>query len=464
MIKLAATVTTVNNAVNSFAWGPVMLMLLVGTGVYLSLRTRFVQVRKFGCIMKNTLGSLFHRQNRGDGKNLSPFQAVSTALASTVGTGNIAGVTGALFAGGPGAVFWMWVSAFFGMCTKYAEIALSVKYRVTDEKGEYHGGPMYYITGGLGKRWKWLAVLFALLGGLASFGIGNIAQSSEIAGAVQGLTGLDPLITGVILALIVAVVILGGVKRIGAVTSYLVPFMGVFYILAGLILICLRLPAVPGAFCTIFREAFSFRAVGGGVFGYAVLRAMRQGVSRGVFSNEAGLGSAPIAHAASSVKEPVQQAMWGVFEVFFDTVVICSITALALILSGVLDVPGGINAFASKGAAAVYAFNSILPGRLGGMLIEISLVFFALSTILGWSYYGDVCFSYLSGNNRAVRLIYKLIFIAVCVVGATGSGTLMWDISDTLNGLMALPNLIALIPMAGTVADLTDRYFQRDAR
>ena len=463
MVKLAVTVTTVNNAVNSFAWGPVMLMLLVGTGIYLSLRTRFVQVRKFGFIMKNTLGSLFHRQNRSDGKNLSPFQAVSTALAGTVGTGNIAGVTGALFAGGPGAVFWMWVSAFFGMCTKYAEIALAVKYRETDEKGEYHGGPMYYITGGLGKRWKWLAVLFALLGGLASFGIGNIAQSSEIAGAVQGLTGLDPLITGVILALIVAVVILGGVKRIGTVTSYLVPFMGVFYILAGLMLICLRLPAVPGAFCTIFREAFSFRAVGGGVFGYAILQAMRQGVSRGVFSNEAGLGSAPIAHAASSVKEPAQQAMWGVFEVFFDTVVICSITALALILSGVLDVPGGIDAFASKGAAAVYAFNSILPGQLGGKLIEISLVFFALSTILGWSYYGDVCFSYLSGNNRAVRLIYKLIFIAVCVVGATGSGTLMWDISDTLNGLMALPNLIALIPMAGTVAELTDRYFQQHA-
>ena len=460
MEQFVQTVKSVNDAVNSFAWGPVMLVLLVGTGVYLSIRTRFIQVRKFGFIMKNTLGTLLRRQHRSDGANLSPFQAVSTALAGTVGTGNIAGVTGALFAGGPGAVFWMWVSAFFGMCTKYAEIALAVKYRQTDAKGEYHGGPMYYISQGLGRRWKWLAAVFALLGGLASFGIGNIAQSSEIAGAVKGLCGLPPVVTGVLLAVLVAVVVLGGVKRIGTVTSYLVPFMGVFYILAGLVLICIKLPAVPGVFGSIFREAFSLRAVGGGMFGYAMLQAMRQGVSRGVFSNEAGLGSAPIAHAASSVKEPAQQAMWGVFEVFVDTVVICTITALAVILSGVLQTPEGLEGFASKGAAAVYAFNTILPGRLGGTLIEISLVFFALSTILGWSYYGDACFGYLSKNNAAVRLIYKIVFSAVCVVGASGSGTLMWDVADTLNGLMALPNLVALLPMAGAVAAMTDAYFK----
>ncbi len=460
MEQFVQSVKSVNDAVNAFAWGPVMLVLLVGTGVYLSIRTRFVQVRKFGFIMKNTFGALFRKRQHGDGKNLSPFQAVSTALAGTVGTGNIAGVTGALFAGGPGAVFWMWISAFFGMCTKYAEIALAVKYRQTDAKGEYHGGPMYYITGGLGKRFKWLAVLFALLGGLASFGIGNIAQSSEIAGAAEGLFGMPRLTTGIILAALVAAVVLGGVKRIGAVTSYLVPFMGVFYILAGLALICIRLPAVPGVFGLIFRQAFSLRAAGGGIFGYAMLQAMRQGVSRGVFSNEAGLGSAPIAHAASSVKEPAQQAMWGVFEVFVDTVVICTITALAVLLSGVLQTPAGLEGFASKGAAAVYAFNAILPGQLGGVLIEISLVFFALSTILGWCYYGEACFGYLSKNNAAVRLIYKIVFSAVCVVGASGSGALMWDIADTLNGLMALPNLIALIPMAGTVAKLTDAYFK----
>ncbi len=462
MERFVQTVESVNSAVNAFAWGPVMLVLLVGTGIYLSIRTRFVQVRKFGYIMKHTVGSLFTKQRQAGGKNLSPFQAVSTALAGTVGTGNIAGVTGALFAGGPGAVFWMWVSAFFGMCTKYAEIALAMKHRQTDAKGEYHGGPMYYILGGLGRGWKWLAVTFALLGGLASFGIGNIAQSSEIAGAVHGLVGLKPWITGVILAAVVAVVVLGGVKRIGAVTSYLVPFMGLLYILVGFILICFRLPAVPGAFAEIFKGAFSLKAVGGGAFGCVMMQAMRQGVARGVFSNEAGLGSAPIAHAASNAEEPVQQAMWGVFEVFIDTVVICTITALAVILSGILHTAGGMEAFASKGAAAAGAFNAILPGQLGGKLIEISLIFFALSTILGWCYYGEACFGFLSRNNAAVRMIYKIAFILVCIVGAAGSGTLMWDIADTLNGLMALPNLIALIPMAGAVAKMTDLYFGKE--
>lgn len=462
MEHFVESIEGINNAVNAFAWGPVMLVLLVGTGIYLSVRTRFLQVRKFGFIMKQTLGSLFRKGKKDDGKNLSPFQAVSTALAGTVGTGNIAGVTGAIFAGGPGAVFWMWISAFFGMCTKYAEIALAVKYRQRDEKGEYHGGPMYYITGGLGKRFTPLAVVFAVLGGLASFGIGNIAQSSEIAGAMKGLFGIEPLITGILLAIVVAVVVLGGAKRIGAVTSYLVPFMGIFYILAGLVLICMKLPAVPGAFAAIFRGAFSMRSIGGGVFGYAMMLAIRQGVSRGVFSNEAGLGSAPIAHAASSAEEPAQQAMWGVFEVFIDTVVICTITALAVILSGILDAPEGLSAFDSKGAAAVYAFNTILPGSIGGKLIQVSLLFFALSTILGWCYYGESCWGYISKNNKTVTFIYKTVFILVCVLGATGSGTLMWEISDTLNGLMALPNLVALIPLAGVVAKITKEYFEKD--
>lgn len=461
MENFTRIVEQVNHTVNGFAWGPIMLVLLVGTGIYLSIRTRFLQVRKFGFIMKHTFGSLFRRDRTDNGKNLSPFQAVSTALAGTVGTGNIAGVTGAIFAGGPGAVFWMWVSAFFGMCTKYAEIALAVKYRQRDEKGEYHGGPMYYITGGLGKRFAPLAMVFAVLGGLASFGIGNIAQSSEIAGAMKGLFGLDPLITGILLAVVVAFVVLGGAKRIGTVTSYLVPFMGGFYILAGLVLICIKLPAIPGAFAAIFQSAFSLRSVGGGIFGYAIMLAIRQGVSRGVFSNEAGLGSAPIAHAASSTEEPAQQAMWGVFEVFIDTVVICTITAMAVILSGVLDTPGGLSAFDSKGAAAVYAFNTILPGAIGGKLIQVSLLFFALSTILGWCYYGETCWGYISKNNKTVTLIYKLVFILVCILGATGSGTLMWEISDTLNGLMALPNLVALIPLAGVVNEITNRYFDK---
>ncbi len=466
MENVIAVIEKVNDAVNSFAWGPIMLALLVGTGVYLTVRTGCIQVRHFGYIMKNTIGTLFKKREKDAGNNLTPFQAVSTALAGTVGTGNIAGVTGALFVGGAGAAFWMWVSAFFGMCTKYAEIALAMKYREVGEDGVYRGGPMYYIRNGLGQNWKWLAAIFAVLGGLASFGIGNIAQSSEIAGAIVSLSGAGAeaaptvsLIAGIVLAVLVAVVVLGGVKRIGQVTSYLVPFMSVFYILAGILVIVLRIGQVPAAFVTIFKSAFSFKAVGGGIFGYAIMLAIRQGFARGVFSNEAGLGSAPIAHATSSTEEPVEQAIWGVFEVFIDTIIICTITCLTVVLSGVDLSEASLAVYASKGAAAVAAFNSILPGSLGGIVIQISLLFFALSTILSWSYYGERCWGYLTKDNKTVKLVYKLIFICVCVVGATGSGELMWDISDTLNGLMAIPNLVALLALSGVVAKLTKDYF-----
>ncbi|MDD6502148.1 MAG: sodium:alanine symporter family protein [Oscillospiraceae bacterium] len=452
-------IVKINGILNSFAWGPVMLVLLVGTGIFLTARTGCIQVRRFGYIMKHTIGSLFKKSDKDHGQNLSPFQAVTTALAGTVGTGNIAGVTGAIFVGGPGAVFWMWVSAFFGMCTKYAEIALAVKFREVDETGANHGGPMYYIEKGLGKNFKWLAVIFAILGGLACFGIGNIAQSSEISGAMNALFGLSPLATGIILAILVAVVIIGGVKRIGQVTSFLVPFMAIFYIVAGLVVIILRITDIPAALVLIFKSAFSLKSVGGGIFGYAIMLAMRNGFARGVFSNEAGLGSAPMAHAASSTEEPAEQAMWGVFEVFVDTIVICTITSLAVILSGVLDTPGGLDAFSSKGAAAAAAFNTILPGTIGGTIIQISLLFFALSTILGWSYYGECCWGYLTRNNKAVNMVFKVIFTLMCIVGATGSGTLMWDISDTLNGLMAIPNLVALLLLSGVVAAITKEYF-----
>ena len=452
-------ITAVNSAINGFVWGPIMLALLVGTGIYLTCRTGWVQVRWFGYIMRNTVGSLFRKTDKDHGNNLSPFQAVTTALAGTVGTGNIAGVTGAIFIGGPGAVFWMWVSAFFGMCTKYAEIALALKFRTTDANGVHKGGPMYYIEKGLGKGWKWLAVIFSLLAGLASFGIGNIAQSSEIAGAVHGMLGLDPLVTGIILAVLVAIVVLGGVKRIGQVTSYMVPFMAIFYILAGVAIILLRITQIPAALATIITSAFDLTAVGGGIFGYALMVAMKNGFARGVFSNEAGLGSAPIAHAASSTQEPVEQAIWGVFEVFIDTIVICTITSLAVVLSGLELGEAALSTYTSKGAAAVAAFNTILPGTLGGTVIQISLLFFALSTILSWSYYGERCWGYLSGDNKAVNLIYKVIFVLMCVVGATGSGTLMWDIADTLNGMMAIPNLIALLLLSNVVISLTRSYF-----
>ena len=429
MEKFLEIVELVNGKINDFVWGPIMLVLLVGTGVYLTCRTGWVQVRWFGYIMKNTVGSLFTSRQKKDGSNLTPFQAVTTALAGTVGTGNIAGVTGAIFAGGPGAVFWMWVSAFFGMCTKYAEIALAMKFRNTDANGVHKGGPMYYIENGLGKRWKWLAVIFAILGGLASFGIGNIAQSSEIAGSLNGLFGLDPLVSGIVLTVVVGIVVLGGVQRIGQVTSLLVPFMAIFYILAGIFVIVLRIADIPAAFGAIFSSAFSLEAVGGGIFGYAIMLAMKNGFARGVF------------------------------EVFIDTIVICTITSLTVILSGVLDAAGGLDTFGTKGAAAVAAFNSILPGTLGGLVIQISLIFFALSTILSWSYYGERCWGYISNDNKIFVAAYKVIFVLFCIVGTTGSGQLMWDISDTLNGAMAIPNLVALLALSGVVAKITKDYF-----
>ena len=463
MSNFVSTIESVNGALNSFAWGPLMLLLLVGTGIYLTIKVKWLQVTHFGRILKNTVGTLFKKQDSKDhGANISPFQAVTTALAGTVGTGNISGVTGAIFTGGAGAVFWMWVAAFFGMITKYAEILLAMKYRIKDENGVYHGGPMYYIENGIGKNWKWLAVIFCLLGGFASFGIGNIAQSSEISGALTDLFKLPPLASGILIAVVVALVTLGGIKRIGKVTSLLVPFMSIFYIVAGIILILMRITHIPAVFGQIFAGAFSFKSVGGGLFGYTIMMAMKQGFARGVFSNEAGLGSAPIAHAASSTEEPCEQAIWGVFEVFIDTIVICSITAFAVLLSGILDAEGGLSAYASKGAAAAAAFNTILPGTLGGKIIELSLLFFALSTILSWAYYGENCWGYLTKNNQTFILVYKIIFALVCIVGAMGSGTLMWDIADTLNGLMANPNLIALLMLSGVVAKVTKDYFSKN--
>ena len=456
---MLAQIEAINSAVNGVVWGPIMLILLVGTGIYLTLRTRGLQARRFGFILRSTIGSLFAKDKKKSGSehNLTPFQAVSTALAGTVGTGNIAGVTGAIFVGGPGAVFWMWVSAFFGMMTKYAEIVLAVKYRQVDEKGAHYGGPMYYIEKGTGQ--KWLAIIFALLGGIACFGIGNIAQSTEIAGAVQSLTGLDPLYTGIILAILTAIVVIGGVKRIGQVASYLVPFMAIFYIVAGVAIILLRITDVPAALASIFTSAFSLepREVGGGVAGYTIMVSMQQGVARGVFSNEAGLGSAPMAHAASDTQEPAEQGMWGVFEVFVDTIIICTLTSMAVLLSGVLDYD--LSSFASNGAAAAAAFNAILPGTIGGTVLQISLLFFALSTILGWSYYGERCWGYLSNNNKVVNIIFKVAFVLMCVVGSVGSGALMWDISDTLNGMMAIPNLVGLLLLSGTVIRITRDYF-----
>ena len=449
----------INAAVSGVVWGPPMLLLLMGTGVFLTFRLGFLPLTRMPLILRHTLGSLLGRKGRkAAGAGLTPFQAVSTALASTVGTGSVAGVTGAIFVGGPGAVFWMWVSAFFGMATKYTEILLAVRYRRTAPDGSHYGGPMYYMAQGLGMRR--MAGVFALLGGLASFGIGNIAQSTEIANCLADLLGrsgisVSRLAIGAGTALVVAAVTLGGAKRIGQVTGLLVPFMALFYLLAGLAVAVLRIREIPAALSLILRSAFSARAAAGGAAGYAVSSAIRQGVARGVFSNEAGLGSAPIAHAAADTDSPVRQGFWGIFEVFVDTMVICTITALTVILSGVYREGAIGQAYPSAGVAASAAFQAVLPGSLGGIALQISLLFFALSTLLGWSYYGERSFAYLSGGSGAVTLLYRVIFCLVCVFGAAGAGELMWELSDTLNAMMAIPNLIALLLLSAAAVRLT---------
>ncbi len=463
-------ITEINGSINGVVWGPIMLVLIVGAGIYLTARTGFLQAGKFGFMWRNTIGSLFGKnktKSKKDSKNVTPFQAVSTALASTVGVGNVAGVAGAIAVGGVGAVFWMWISAFFGMATKYSEIVLAVKFRQVDENGVHYGGPMYYIEKGLGKSWKWLACVFALFGGIASFGIGNATQAAEISVAVNSLTGSgydSSVITGIVLALITAVVVIGGIKRISTITSYLVPFMALFYIIGGVGIILLNISLVPAAFAKIFSQAFSFQAVGGGIGGYVIMQAMKNGVARGVFSNEAGLGSAPIAHAASSEKEPVKQGLWGIFEVFIDTIVICSITGIVVVLAGIYD--DGL----TGGALTAASFTSLV-GPWGGTFVRVALLLFALSTILGWSYYGETCWGYLTKNNKTVKYIYKFIFVLIVFVGAISSSSnvlsdtsrlkLAWDIADTLNGLMAIPNLIGLLLLSGVVAKLTKDYFSR---
>lgn len=450
--------TNINNSLNAFAWGPLMLLLFVGTGVFLSFRTGFVQLRHFRDMLRETIGSLF-KKNDSDGANLSPFQAMTTALAGTIGTGNIAGVTAAMFTGGPGAVFWMWLSSLFGMCTKYAEIVLAVRFRRTDATGQNRGGPMYYIEYGLGRHWRWLGILFAFFGLLASFGIGNMAQSSEIAGAMSELFNVDRHFTGLSAALVVGLTIIGGTKRVGAVTGFLVPMMSLFFMAVGLYIVIVNAQRIPEMLWLIVKSAFDPAAFSGGVVGYGVMQAMREGVARGVFSNEAGLGSSPIAHAASSADEPCKEALWGIFEVFMDTIVICSITAFFVLLSGILETPGGLSIYVSRSAAACAALNTVLHSSIGAAIIHVSIIFFALSSIVSWAYYGENCCAYLTNDSSSARLIYKLFFVLACYAGAVGSSGLVWEISDTLNGFMAIPNLIALLLLSGTVARLTKEYF-----
>ena len=470
------TIEKIVSYLNGIAWGPWMLLLLVGTGVYLSCRVGFIQFSKFGYAMKNTLGKIFQKHEAGEGE-VTPFQAVSTALAATVGTGNIAGVTGAIAVGGPGAVFWMWVSALFGMVTKYSEVVLAVKYRERNAQGDWVGGPMYYIRNGLGQQWNWLACVFCVLGALAAFGIGNMTQVNTIASSINtaidafgGNTGaytvvlfgqtvpVSSLIIGAIVAVIVMLTLFGGIKRIGTVAEMMVPVMAAIYIVASLIVVFANLGNLGTIFTMIFKGAFSAEAALGGAFGITIMTTIQKGVGRGVFSNEAGLGSAPMAHAASSEKDPVKQGLYGIFEVFMDTIVICTLTGLTVLCgqqSGV-EIAWGESAGSELIAAA---FGTVFGTKAGALIVAVGITLFALSTILSWSLYGTRCCEFLLGT-RSVRL-YQIIFVLMVMVGATLKLQLVWDIADTLNGFMAIPNLIALLGLSGVVIRLTREHFAK---
>ena len=462
---------------NGIAWGPWMLVLLVGTGVYLSARVGFLQFRKFGYAMKNTIGKLFQKQQAGKGE-VTPFQAMTTALAATVGTGNIAGVTGAIAVGGPGAVFWMWLSALFGMVTKYAEVVLAVHYRERNSKGDYVGGPMYYIKNGLGKRWGWLGGCFSLLGALAAFGIGNMTQVNTIASAINtaidafggdtkastvALMGqnvpVSSLVIGMLIALIIALVLFGGIKRIGSVTEKLVPLMAAVYILCCLCVLAMNLGSVGKVIGLIFQGAFNAQAALGGAFGITIMTTIQKGVGRGVFSNEAGLGSAPIAHAATSETDPVKQGLYGIFEVFMDTIVICTLTSITL-LCGVeagVDITWG----QSAGAELISAtFAMVFGSQIGSLIVAVGISLFAMSTILSWSLYGTRCCEFLLGSKCVP--VYQVIFVFAVIIGAGLELELVWNIADTLNGFMAIPNLIALLGLSGVVVKLTKNYFEKE--
>ena len=420
--------------------GPVMLLLLA-IGIFLTLRSGFFQIRGLPFILKNTVGTLLKSEPAPEAAGgISPFQAVTTALAGTMGVGNIAGVATALVAGGPGAVFWMWVSAFFGMMTKYAEIYLAVRFRRTAADGGHYGGPMYYIRDGVGSGW--LAGAFALLCALCSLGIGNMSQVNSVATAMDSAFGVSPWVTGTGVAAIVTVVVFGGVRRIARVTELLIPFISLLYIGGAGAFLFIHRQLLGTAFAQIFTCALSPASATGGALGYGVSRAMRFGLSRGVFTNEAGLGSAPIAHAAAHCKSPRHQGVWGIFEVFLDTIVVCTITALVLLCAGGGSLWQGSGL---DGAALTIAAFQTVFGQAGAQFISISIVFFAVAGMLGWCYYGECAARFLTGDRKSARTLYRILFIACILPGALGDLTLVWGISDVLNALMALPNIAALL-------------------
>ena len=470
------TINEIVSVLNGIAWGPWMLVLLVGTGVYLSARVGFIQFTKFGYAMKNTVGKLFQKQAAGEGE-VTPFQALATALAATVGTGNIAGVTGAIAVGGPGAVFWMWLSALFGMVTKYAEVVLAVHYRERNAKGDWVGGPMYYIRNGLGAKWNWLAILFSILGAMAAFGIGNMTQVNTIAGSINNaidafggntaatsftmfgqVIPASSIVIGGLVAFIVALTLFGGVKRIGSVTERMVPVMAAIYIICALCVIFTNIDSVGKIFAMILKGAFRAEAALGGAFGITLMTTIQKGVARGVFSNEAALGSAPIAHAATSETDPVKQGLYGIFEVFMDTIVICTLTALTVLCG--IEAGVGITWGQSAGTELIAsAFATVFGAKIGALIVAVGISLFALTTILSWSLYGTRCFEFITGGKGVG--VFQTVFVFMVVVGATLKLDLVWNIAEMLNGFMALPNLIALLGLSGVVIKLTKNHFNK---
>lgn len=444
-------ISAINNIINSFVWGPYMLVLLIGTGVYMSIRTYFFQVKNFNIWAKLTYGSMFDKHEKGH--NITPFQAVSVALASTIGIGSIAGIATAIVSGGPGALFWMVVSAFFGMMTKFSEVVLSVYFREKDENGIHYGGPMYYIEKGL--KQKWLSILFAIFAAIATFGAGNMTQSNAVAGLLKQTIKLPEYVSGIIVAIIVALVLIGGIKRISSVSKKLVPFMATIYFIASIIILIINFKNIPQAIKLIVSEAFSLKSAASGITGYAIFIAMRYGIARGVFSNEAGLGTAPIAHTASNTNNPIKQGMWGIFEVF-NTLIICLLTGLVIISSD-LYLYG--NTAADGAVLTSLAFKEAI-GIIGEIVITISSILFAFSTIIGWSYYGETCLGYLTKRNKIVIMSYKIIFIIIIVIGATADLKAIWAIADTFNGLMAIPNLIGVILLSTIVITMVKKYLK----
>ena len=451
----------VNSIVNNFIWGVPAMVCIFGVGLYLSIRTGFLQIRKFPYAIRTTIGRIFRKRNASDGA-LTPFQAVCTALAATVGTGNIAGVAGAIAIGGPGAVFWMWISAILGMCTKFAEVTLAVHFRETNANGELVGGPMYYIKNGLGKNWVWLAYLFSAFGVLTVFGTGNATQVNTITTAINsallnfhiidaGAVAASNLIIGIVIAILVALILLGGVKRIGRVTEKLVPFMALLYIVLAFGVVIANIQVLPSVFVSIIEGAFHPSAVTGGVIG-SMVTSIKKGVSRGIFSNEAGLGTGSIAHACADTRKPVKQGMFGIFEVFTDTIVICTLTALVILCSRVPVAYGE----AAGAELTIQGFTAVY-GNWISIFTAVAMCCFAFSTTIGWGLYGARCIEFLFSEK--VIKPFMVAYSLVAILGATANLGLMWSIAETFNGLMAIPNLIALFLLAGTVVKLTREYF-----